>query len=288
MQSHSTSASVAASSGGGSSISPQPTSGSAGRASDAPFVPLITSPPAAAVADQDAGPIEVRRDDCGKLKLIVRDFQISHPDFERGFNLNALFSNSDMGEKGLVKPQLALGYPAYAFDGPSPGGQVEGPASFRQWYVDVPGVNQRFEISLDLTEDRPGHFLYDSAAFFPVDNMGFGNEGNPHNYHFTTELRTEVTYTGGEVFTFRGDDDLWMFIGDQLVIDLGGAHAPLAASVSLDAEAARLGLVRGQTYPMAIFHAERHTTGSNYRIETNISCFTIVEPPPPPPPPSLL
>lgn len=56
----------------------------------------------------------------------------------------------------------------------------------------------------------------------------------------------------------------------------------LEASVTLDAEAPRLGLVRGQTHPMAIFHAERHTTGSNYRIETNISCFTIVEPPPPP------
>lgn len=87
---------------------------------------------------------------------------------------------------------------------------------------------------------------------------------------------------GGEVFTFRGDDDLWMFINEQLVIDLGGTHSPLEASVNLDLEATRLGLVRGQTYPMAIFHAERHTTGSNYRIETNISCFKVVEPPPPP------
>jgi fibro-slime domain-containing protein len=230
----------------------------------------------------DAGLVEQPREDCGKLKLIVRDFQSSHADFERGLSFGSLLFGSDVGEKGLTRPALVMGYPAYAHMGLSPGDQVEGPSSFRQWYVDEPGVNQRFEIVLDLTEDRPGHFVYDSDAFFPIDNMGFGNEGNAHNYHFTTELRTEVTYTGGEVFTFRGDDDLWMFINDQLVIDLGGAHSPLEASVSLDAEATRLGLVRGETYPMAIFHAERHTTGSNYRIETNITCFTIVEPPPPP------
>jgi hypothetical protein len=36
---------------------------------------------------------------------------------------------------------------------------------------------------------------------------------------------------------------------------------------------------------MDIFHAERHTTQSNFRIETNIQCFTTVPPPPPPPPP---
>jgi fibro-slime domain-containing protein len=34
--------------------------------------------------------------------------------------------------------------------------------------------------------------------------------------------------------------------------------------------------VKGKTYPMAIFHAERHTDKSNFRLETSIQCF---EPP---------
>jgi fibro-slime domain-containing protein len=108
--------------------------------------------------------------------------------------------------------------------------------------------------------------------------MGFGNENNPHNFHFTTEVRTEVTYLGGETFTFLGDDDLWMFINGFLVIDLGGTHGQLEATVSLDAEAMRIGLVIGETYPMDIFHAERHTSESNFRIVTTIECFQT--PPP--------
>ncbi len=39
-----------------------------------------------------------------------------------------------------------------------------------------------------------------------------------------------------------------------------------------------LGLTLGETYPMDIFHAERHTNESNFRIETTIQCF--VTPPP--------
>lgn len=269
--------------GSGGAQTPAPTA-VGGRLGNDPPVTLIVPTAPVPEAGPDAGVQheQVPCADRGKLKLIVRDFQIAHPDFERGFNINSLFAKSGAGEKGLVKPQFVMGYPAYAYAGPSPGGEVEGPVSFHQWYVDDPSVNKRFEITLNLTEDRPGHYVYDSDAFFPIDDMGFGNEGNPHNYHFTTEVRTELTYMGGEVFTFRGDDDLWMFINEQLVIDLGGTHSPLEASVNLDLEATRLGLVRGQTYPMAIFHAERHTTGSNYRIETNISCFKVVEPPPPP------
>ena len=73
--------------------------------------------------------------------------------------------------------------------------------------------------------------------------------------------------------TFIGDDDLWMFINGKLAIDLGGLHPPDTQTVNLDAEAANLGIVKGQVYPMDIFHAERHSTGSNFRIDTTIGCF---------------
>ena len=133
-------------------------------------------------------------------------------------------------------------------------------------------------MTLTLTEQN-GSSVYDNSAFFPIDDMGFGNEGNPHNYHFTTELHATFDYQGGEVFTFTGDDDLWLFINDRLAIDLGGLHPEVSATIDLDQIADQLGIVVGGTYPMDIFHAERRTSESNFRIETTIECFEPVPTP---------
>ena len=70
----------------------------------------------------------------------------------------------------------------------------------------------------------------------------------------------------GQIFKFVGDDDVWVFINDQLVIDLGGVHAARTQYVDLS----RLGLVDGETYALDFFFAERHRAQSNFRIVTNL------------------
>lgn len=206
----------------------------------------------------------------GQLDAIVRDFSTDHPDFET-FGGNMAFT-------GIVENDLGTdGKPVYAHNGGT--AQTTGRDEFDQWYRDVPNVNESFLVALQLVPGLNGASIYENNAFFPIDGMGFGNEGNQHNYHFTTELHAIFDYQGGEVFTFTGDDDLWLFINGRLAIDLGGLHPELSATVDLDAMAGQLGIQVGERYPMDIFHAERHTSQSNFRIETTIECFEAVPPP---------
>lgn len=192
----------------------------------------------------------------------IRDFKISHPDFED-------YSGSD---PGIVETTLGVDKkPVYA-------GLVGNPtttsgADFDQWYRDVAGVNMSTPLTITLdntiTPD-PDVYTYSNGSFFPIDGLLFGNEGNVHNYHFTFELHTEFTYLGGETFSFVGDDDLWVFIDDELVIDLGGVHGAMGASVTLDT----LGLTIGNSYDLDLFFAERHTTASSFRIDTSLILST--------------
>ena len=208
-------------------------------------------------------------DNCnGMLPVTVRDFKSHYTDFETFLG----------EEKGIVKPDLgADGKPVY--NGNPTTATTSGKDHFDEWYRDVPGANMPFQITLQLTPTGNGAYTYDNQVYFPIDDQGFGNEFNSHNYHFTTEIHTQFTYKGGEVFKFTGDDDLFAFINKKLVIDLGGVHGEQDASVDLDAVAASIGITIGKSYPLDMFGAERHTSDSHFRIDTTISCFT---PPPPP------
>jgi fibro-slime domain-containing protein len=185
-------------------------------------------------------------------------------------------------DHGIVTGTLGPdGKPVYA------GGSVSthGATAFNQWFNDAPGVNLSHDYAITL--DNTGHpdvYSYSSNSFFPLDGVVGPNgevDAGGHNFSFTYELNTNFAYQSGQNFTFTGDDDVFVYINNALVIDLGGVHGPESRTVNLDL----LGLTAGNNYTMNVFFAERHQSGSNFRIDTNIE--SIVTQPAVPEPTSM-
>ena len=88
-----------------------------------------------------------------------------------------------------------------------------------------------------------------------------------HNYSYAMSVSASFKYVKGQYFEFRGDDDVWVFINNRLVVDIGGVHEKVEGAVDLDT----LNLKEGREYPFHIFYAERNATGSNFKMRTSIN-----------------
>jgi fibro-slime domain-containing protein len=202
-------------------------------------------------------------------------------------------------------------------------------AAFNQWYRDTDGVNLPLVRDLPLRLQPDGSFLFDSATdsengqFDPILGDGWespitiddldatvyeGTEfcdvnlvpepdapttagATARNMSFTTETRFVFEYQGGEQFAFSGDDDVWVFVNDRLVVDLGGLHEVATGEFTLSNAAATEGIATvtregppgsaltlangvaidtgmqlGGVYEAVLFHAERHECGSNFKL----------------------
>jgi fibro-slime domain-containing protein len=252
---------------------------------------------------------DITEADCDSLlEITVRDFDESHPDMQRsdlGWGPLAGVVEPELGEDRRPVFSDAMGTHTWKMGQPAgelvkncwdsgPGTEeqcymgsipmFDGADSFYDWYHDTE-YNKRFEKTIEMEPDPSefGEFIYDSSAFFPLSpSEGFGvspSDNNPGNMNFlfTTEIHLLFTYQKGQRFTFRGDDDLWIFVNNKLALDLGGLHLPFEGTLDFDAKASELGIEPGGTYHMDVFHAERHTSESNFRIETNISCFIPIK-----------
>lgn len=202
------------------------------------------------------------------LRVLMRDFAtFQHPDFGGPKDPQNALGLVDAAIGAGRKPTRTSAHPQVAL-------------KLEDWYATIPNVNTAYVVDFWL-EPVGQSFVLDSSRFFPLDgvpsaeSMQNDDDGQPRNFGFTTELHTSFRYAGGEVFTFRGDDDVFVFVDGKLVVDIGGVHGPTQGTVMID----QLGLTKGNVYTLDLFQAERNPTGSNFRIETTLDfadCGAIV------------
>jgi len=208
----------------------------------------------------------------------------------------------------------AEGKPAHHLTGTANArGRVTSADTYALWYRNtnaghIEGANGEIDmchVADSLRLDQIGGtdsdvYRFDSTSHFPLGDRCFGTyDTTGSNYHFTTELRYFFQYRGGETLTFRGDDDVWVFMNGRHAVDIGGVHTPLwgrvilgddgdgaaddsdcsahgtsgePADCSLEPEETastddqRFALYAGGVYEIVLFHAERHTVQSNFRL----------------------
>lgn len=140
--------------------------------------------------------------------------------------------------------------------------------TFEQWFQNIPGVNASTRHAITLERNNSGVYEYLDNAFAPIDGVLYGNGGGAHNTSFTYEISATLTYRAcsGQYIWFEGSDDCWIYIGDQLGIDLGGFNPGSGQIIELD----RLGLTDGQDYTVRVFYAHRAGTVGRFNLRTNV------------------
>lgn len=216
---------------------------------------------------------------------------------------------------GIVKPLLTNGYPTMA-DGNGSLDYLFGGAS------DKAVTNYTPEGGL-LTSDGQGNYSFDAASKyakydhnsnrFELTNQTqsgnrdplftpFGNDSDDNRYSFGMNLGADFympkdgkVNNQNMVFDFTGDDDVWVFIDDVLVLDLGGIHQALGGSIDFAADKIKYDKVQSHgdtpaatiteafrkagkkwdskaytTHHLSFFYLERGDGGSNCKISFNL------------------
>lgn len=96
-----------------------------------------------------------------------------------------------------------------------------------------------------FNEYNPNHVdpNFDAVEWNEDGNNGQGEvkETKYYNHHFGMTMEADFTlssdndykYNGEDVvFDYSGDDDMWVFVDDVLVLDVGGIHEPAAGTIN--------------------------------------------------------
>ena len=233
-----------------------------------------------------------RADECVNIYDLSANAILKNRQFEWsscGYNIRQI-------EQGMVDYQLGSNYLPVGIGGSLISNR--GIHDLSRWFNNVDGKSKQYlsEIKLNYTVGDTVEFLYNNEAFYPLDGVDFSNgdviNNDGHNHLFTMNMAVPFTVMadGKEAVEIVADDDTFVFIGDKLVIDMGGIHDAATGRLAIneagevysgvgegDLAYSGVNVAGGEGSIVRVFHADRDSMNSVFKIKLTGINMTVVK-----------
>ncbi len=217
--------------------------------------------------------------------------------FDAGFSNGAV--NDNIGSNGKLTQEEYKAQSKSAVEYNDADGTISlGPVQEKDmFYYSGSNTTTRFPF-LPINNKATGDYAGPTKSYYFMEDgyRAYITDGGTYvdrNFDYVLSSNGEFVYNEEDelFFEFEGDDDVYLFINDQIVLDIGGAHSiskvnfkvndyvnwarevmanPSGYTAAEQKRAQALDLTDGELVKFDFFYMERHGYGANMRIVTNM------------------
>ncbi len=161
-----------------------------------------------------------------------------------------------------------------------------GLSDMKRWFEPVEGKSKAYAGTIKMKYKTDGSkFDFSSDEFYPLDealfSLGDAANGDGHNHLFTMNFAVPfmALLSGEEEFEITADDDTFVFVGDELAVDMGGIHEAATGTIKINENGevytavaneelaySGINLQKNEGAIIRIFHADRDAADSVFKI----------------------